>query len=41
MTERGKIKRQYNGYAILCKYIQNYVSSFVKSAVTKQPRMAV
>lgn len=41
MTERGKIKRQFNGYAILCKYIQNYISSFVKCAVTTQPWMAV
>jgi hypothetical protein len=41
MTERGKIKRQYNGYAILRKHIQNYVSSFVKCGVTTQLWMTV
>jgi hypothetical protein len=40
MTERGKIKRQYSGYVMLCKYIQNYISIFVNYAVTARPLMA-
>jgi hypothetical protein len=39
MRARGKIKRQYSGYVILCKYIQNYISILVNYAIITQTWM--